>query len=141
MIKVYIELSENNIITEINSEIFLDDISDYIQIDEGIGDRYSHAQNNYLPNGLVDSQGRYNYKYVDGKIVELSEDEKSSLFPNNPDTVEDTNDEISGIMEGMIDLTQQVNELSEESDVKVDMMEALIDLSNRLDKLEASLNK
>ena len=80
-IKVYIKIDENNCITSINSSIFLRSTENYICIDEGNGDKYSHAQGNYLSKGLVDNQGRYNYKYVDNKVVELTEEEKESLFP------------------------------------------------------------
>lgn len=80
-IKVYIKIDENNCITDINSSIFLSNIENYIQIDEGTGDKYSHAQGNYLENGLADSKGRYNYKYANDKVVELTEEEKESLFP------------------------------------------------------------
>lgn len=80
-IKVYIKIDKNNYITNINSSIFLTDTIDYIEIDEGYGDKYSHAQSNYLDKGLVDNQGRYNYKYENGNIVELEEEEKEKLFP------------------------------------------------------------
>ena len=80
-IKVYIKIDYNNCITDINSSIFLSSTQNYICIDEGNGDKYSHAQGNYLSKGLSDNQGRYNYKYVDNKVVELTEEEKESLFP------------------------------------------------------------
>ncbi|WP_252225117.1 MULTISPECIES: hypothetical protein [unclassified Clostridium] len=83
-IKVYVEIDENNCITDINSSIFLNDTKDYICIDEGIGDKYSHAQGNYLDKGLIDNQGRCNYKYVDNKVVELTDEEKDKLFPPTP---------------------------------------------------------
>ena len=79
-IKVYVKLNENNVITQINSSIFLKDTTDYICIDEGMGDKYAHAQGNYLPKGLTDDKGRYNYKY-DKKLVLLTDEEKEVLFP------------------------------------------------------------
>ena len=79
-IKVYVKLNENNVITQINSSIFLKDMTDYICIDEGTGDKYAHAQGNYLPKGLTDDKGRYNYKY-DKKLVLLTDEEKDELFP------------------------------------------------------------
>ena len=82
IIKVYIKTNENNIITAINSSIFLNNIEGYIQIDEGSGDKYSHAQGNYLDKSLIDESGRFNYKFEDGKILELTEEEKNSLFKN-----------------------------------------------------------
>lgn len=89
-IKVYVKLNENNVITQINSSIFLKDITDYVEIDEGTGDRYAHAQGNYLPKGLTDEKNRYNYKYID-ELVELTDEEKEVLFPTP--TPQPTNDE------------------------------------------------
>lgn len=80
-IKVYAKINEQNIITDINSSIFLDSIEGYIQIDEGSGDKYAHAQGNYLDKRLIDESGRFNYKYVNNRLVELTEEEKKELFP------------------------------------------------------------
>lgn len=76
MIKVYVKTNEENYITEINSEIFLVDTEGYIEIDEGEGDKYAHAQGNYLDKPVCDEQGRYNYKYVDGEVIEITEEDK-----------------------------------------------------------------
>ena len=80
-IKVYIKINEKNVITDINSSIFLNSIEGYTQIDEGSGDRYAHAQGNYLEKSLVDESGSFNYKFEDGKILELTDEEKNTLFP------------------------------------------------------------
>lgn len=79
-IKVYIKINENKVVKEVGSSNFIQDLKDWIEIDEGYGDKYSQAQNNYLEKGLIDSKGRYNYKY-DAKLVELTEEEKNILFP------------------------------------------------------------
>lgn len=73
--KVYIKINESNIITEINSSAFITDTTDWIEIDEGDGDKYLHAQNNYLPEFIIDENGNYQYKYEDGVIIKLSEEE------------------------------------------------------------------
>lgn len=82
-IKVYIKIDKNNCITDINSSIFLDNTEGCIQIDEGFGKKYAHAQNHYFPEKkpLRDMQGRCNYKYLDNKVIELTEEEKETLFP------------------------------------------------------------
>ena len=84
-IKVYAQVDSNNVITNVNSSIFLTDDKGWVQIDEGTGDKYSHAQGNYFTidgkKPLMDEKFRYNYKLVDGKPVELTEDEKEKLFP------------------------------------------------------------
>ena len=81
MVRVYINKdSENNIIS-INSEIFLsqDEIQTMTLIDQGQGDKYAHAQSQYLEKGLVDEHGRYNYKFVEGKVIEVAEAEKPTV--------------------------------------------------------------
>lgn len=78
--KVYVSLS-NGYITSINSEIFLseEEIQTMTEIDKGQGDKYAHAQSQYLEKGLVDELGRYNYKYVEGKVVEVAEADKPTI--------------------------------------------------------------
>lgn len=78
--KVYVSL-QDRYITSINSEIFLsqEEIQTMTEIDQGQGDKYAHAQSQYLDKGLVDEHGRYNYKYVEGKVIEVAEAEKSTI--------------------------------------------------------------
>ena len=85
-IKVYIKIDSNNCITNIESSIFLQDTTDWIFIEEGNGDKYAHAQGNYLPKEkpIRDNRGRCNYKYVDNKIIELTDEEKEILYPPIP---------------------------------------------------------
>ena len=91
-IKVYIQTDTNKTVTAINSSIFIQDTTDWVEIDKGNGDRYSHAQGQYLEKGLMDKKGRFNYKY-DTTLVELTEAEKEILFPPAlpQPTVEDFN--------------------------------------------------
>lgn len=79
--KVLIKTDDRNVIVDINSDFFITNLTDWVCIDMGIGDRYAHAQSNYLQKPLCDNLCRYNYKYVDGSIVELTEIEKAELFP------------------------------------------------------------
>ena len=78
--KVYVSLQDGDI-TSINSEIFLseEEIKTMTEIDKGQGDKYAHAQSQYLEKGLVDEHGRYNYKFVEGKVVEVAEEEKPTI--------------------------------------------------------------
>ena len=78
--KVYVSL-QDGYITSINSEIFLsqEEIQTMIEIDQGQGDKYAHAQGLYLEKGLVDEHGRYNYKFVEGKVIEVAEAEKPTI--------------------------------------------------------------
>lgn len=81
MHKVYVKLNENKQVTSINSEIFLsnEEMQSMTNIDEGEGDKYAHAQSQYLEKGLTDEYGRYNYKYVEGKVVEVAERDKPTI--------------------------------------------------------------
>lgn len=78
--KVYVSL-QDGYITSINSEIFLseEEMSIMTEIGKGKGDKYAHAQGLYLEKGLVDEHGRYNYKYVDGKVIEVAEGDKPTI--------------------------------------------------------------
>ncbi len=73
---VYVKTDSVGKITAINSSAFISGES-WIEIDRGNGDRFHHAQGNYLESGLVDEDGIYNYKLVDGAPVLRSDDEKA----------------------------------------------------------------
>lgn len=81
MVRVYINKDSENNITSINSEIFLsqDEMSTMTEIDKGQGDKYAHAQGMYLEKGLVDKYGRYNYKFLEGKVIEVAEADKPTI--------------------------------------------------------------
>ena len=81
MARVYINKDSENSITSINSNIFLtqEEMDSMTEIDQGQGDKYAHAQGQYLEKGLVDEQGRYNYKYVEGKVIEVAEEDKPTI--------------------------------------------------------------
>lgn len=46
-IGVYVKRNNAGKIVEINSEIFIDDLTGWEKIDEGYGDMYAHAQTQY----------------------------------------------------------------------------------------------
>lgn len=81
MVRVYINKDSENNITSINSEIFLsqEEIQTMTEIDKGQGDKYAHAQSQYLEKGLIDELGRYNYKYLEGKVIEVAEADKPTI--------------------------------------------------------------
>jgi len=76
---VYIKTDTENNIVVINSSAFVSDTTGYIEIDEGTGDKYHHAQNHYLDKPITDDYGRFNYRYIDGKVVEIPESEKPPI--------------------------------------------------------------
>ena len=75
--KVYAKINADGIITAVNSSVFLSDVTGWTEIDEGEGDKYHHAQNNYLSAGLTDENGIFNYKLTDGKPVLRTAEEKA----------------------------------------------------------------
>lgn len=80
-IKVLIKIDERNLVTAIGSDVFVKDTNGWIVIDEGIGERFVHAQSNYLSNPLYDELGRSNYIYELENLRLLGESEKSELYP------------------------------------------------------------
>lgn len=75
MYKVYIKTDENGRIVAINSDAFLNNTEGWLEIDAGNGDRYHHAQGNYLSKPLMDARGLYNYKIINGKPQERTQKE------------------------------------------------------------------
>lgn len=101
MAKVYVKTDSNSVITEINSDVFLSDVEGYTMIDEGNGDKYAHAQGNYLPDSLIDDKGIYNFKLANGIVVALTDDEKGTLFPVDS-TKKPTTEERISVMEDAV---------------------------------------
>lgn len=58
-IGVYAKVNDDGFITEVNSDIYIDDLSGWTKIDEGVGDKYSHAQSLYYETPLMDNDGNY----------------------------------------------------------------------------------
>ncbi len=74
--RVFILIDDNNRVTRIEGEYTLPtDLTDWIQIDEGQGDKYNLAQSNYLEKGLMTDDGIYQYKYENEEVVERTEEE------------------------------------------------------------------
>ena len=71
--RVFIWVNDDNFITRLEGEYSLpDDLSDAILIDEGEPcDERNLAQTHWLSKPLINDEGEYNYKYVDGEIVEV----------------------------------------------------------------------
>lgn len=74
---VYAKTNENGVVVEIGSSAFLGDVSGWVEIDRGVGDKFHHAQSGYLEKGLADGDGIYNYKLDGNALVLRSESEKA----------------------------------------------------------------
>lgn len=72
---VYIQIDDASRIVAINSSAFLPSIEGWIEIDRGLGDKYHHAQGNYFPKPIYEERGIPVYKYIDGKVLERTQEE------------------------------------------------------------------
>ena len=71
---VFVKVDENGRIIDINSSLFLKDTSGWVEVARGVGDRFQHAQGNYLPKPVF-NMGVPAYKMEMGEIKERSEEE------------------------------------------------------------------
>lgn len=89
---VYIKTNADSYITAINSSAFLLDLTEWIEIDSGYGDKYHHAQNNYFPEPIITESGVWRYKFVDNLPLECTPDEiaaQEALIPSDSDQSQD----------------------------------------------------
>lgn len=68
----YAKTNADGYIIAINSSVFLQDTTGWVEIDRGWGDKYHHAQANYLRETLQNTKGAFNYKMVEGRPVKCS---------------------------------------------------------------------
>lgn len=74
--KVYVLIDSNNYITRIEGQYSLPlDLTDWVLIDEGHGDKYNLAQTHYFDKPLITQDGIYQYKLVGTTPIERSEEE------------------------------------------------------------------
>lgn len=100
---VYIKTNADSVVTDINSDAFISDFSDWTKIDEGYGDKYHHAQGNYLPLGLTTDDGIYQYKYTSGKLKARTDKEIQAdrdALPPAPLTVEELSEIVTALLKG-----------------------------------------
>lgn len=81
--KVLVQTDDAGRVTAINSNAFVSG-DGWTQIDEGEGDIYHHAQNNYLQKPLMDERGVYRYKLVDGLVTQRTQREMDADFEARP---------------------------------------------------------
>lgn len=81
---VYVRSDNAGRITAVNSSAFLSDVTGWTQIDSGYGDKYHHAQGNYLPGPLYNELGICRYKLVDGKVRWRTQEEMDADYAARP---------------------------------------------------------
>ena len=72
---VYAKLDAAGRITALNSSAFLTDTDGWTAIDEGAGDKYHHAQGNYLDGPVRDMDGIPLYKWDGTQVTHRTEEE------------------------------------------------------------------
>lgn len=113
--KVLVQTDDAGRVTAINSNAFVSG-DGWTQIDEGVGDRYRHAQNNYLLKPLTDERGVYRYKLVDGLVAQRTQAEMDADFDARP-APEPTAEEKERTL-----LKAQIQALSDRNDFLEDCM-------------------
>lgn len=93
--KVFALVDSKNRVVNVDSDAFLNDTSDYVQIDEGTGYRYKHAQANYLSKPKQDSRGVYRYALVDRQLVERTQEEMDADYEESGEQPPQQDDRIA----------------------------------------------
>lgn len=96
---VYGKPNSDGYITAVNSSAFLPDLTGWVEIDRGYGDKYHHAQGNYFPLPIMTDGGAYRYKLVDGSPAECTAEEiaaqEAALVPSELEPETDVYDELA----------------------------------------------
>ena len=82
--KAYIKIDSNNKLIAINSSAFLSNTTGWTKIDEGVGDKYHHAQGNYFEKPLINMNGTHNYIYENKAVRETTGEEKQAELASFP---------------------------------------------------------
>lgn len=114
--KVYVLPDSSGYITSIDGGYTIGnikDFTDWVLIDEGVGDRYNLCQGNYFPQPIITDGGAFRYKLLDGVPVECTAEEiaaqEEALKPvptptleSRVETLETTTDDMILLMADLI---------------------------------------
>ena len=92
MAKVYVKVNAQNNIVAVDSDIYIDNLDGWVEIDEGTGDKYSLAQVKYFSKPIIDDYCVPRYKLVDGTPIERTAEEMEADRPEIPEPEEDVED-------------------------------------------------
>ena len=106
---VYAQLDAQGRITAVNSSAFLPAPvpEGWVQIAEGAGDKYHHAQGNYFAAPLHDERGICRYKLIDGAAVERTQAEMDADYTPPvpaPDPVAELQAEVADLTLALADM-------------------------------------
>lgn len=82
--KVLVRADDAGRVVEINSSAFITNTDGWVEIDSGMGDKYHHAQGNYLESPLIDERGLFLYKLENGQAVKRSAAEVEADYKPQP---------------------------------------------------------
>lgn len=106
--KVYVQTDERGRITRCEGGYTTpSDLTGWVQIDEGTGDRYNLCQSHYFDGGLYTGDGIPRYKLEDGRAVERTEAEieadRAAVPPARPSALEQLRADVDflAIMQGV----------------------------------------
>lgn len=105
---VYIRVDDAGRVVNINSSAFLSNVEGWVEIDRGAGDRYQHAQGNYMPGPLFNSNGIPIYKLETGKIVNRTDEEMMADVPTKEKTVFER---LAKVEDALANITNIINRL------------------------------
>ena len=88
--KIYARLNEDGIVIKLFSSVFEQPLKTDVLVEEGNEEYHAHV---HLKYELIDVEGNYNYKFEEGKMVELTAEQKAELFPKVEPVVEPTLEE------------------------------------------------
>jgi hypothetical protein len=107
-IKVYVKIDSNNRINDIDAEWNIDDLSDWVLIDGGVGDKYYNAQSKYFHNPLMNLNTTHNYIYENNTVRETTDEEKAmelASFPTpEPTETEKLQQQLDAILLALVEV-------------------------------------
>ena len=62
-IGVFVKVNEDGFVTDVGSDVFIKDLDGWLKIDEGLGDKFAHAQSLYFDEPLINEKGEYTQKF------------------------------------------------------------------------------
>lgn len=107
--KVYVQTDEQNRILRCEGGYTTSNITDpenWVQIDEGTGDKYNLCQSHYFEDGLYTDDGIPRYKLQDGQTVERTEEEIEADRAAIPDPSPTQEDRLSALEGALLALME-----------------------------------
>lgn len=74
MYQVYAKINEKNEIYIVDSPAYIENLEEWIFIDEGLGEQYMYASR-YFSKPIFNENGIYRYLYINDEVVERTDEE------------------------------------------------------------------